>query len=234
MTVTAPSQKQADELLRSTRIDQSQDEEGWSLETRWPGMHGNRGKGADCPRCRVVARYELTVPPGVDVALQTVNGDVKVRDLDGEVKLESVNGRIEAAGSVESRSRLRRSTGRSWPSAQAVGRDSSLSLESVNGAITLTLPKNAQFDLSGRDDERHDRVDVSAAAPGIGGYPQGLEPLVFLLFLLILLFVLEIEDENEAERRIVVTDENGVSTEVDLDALDAELSESLGDRGRAP
>ena len=147
VTVSAPNQKQAEDLLRGTHIDQSQDEEGWSLETRWPGMHGNRGRSADCPRCSVVARYELTVPPGVEVALQTVNGDVKVRDLDGEMKLESVNGMIEVRG-VRQSLEAQTVNGSISAIAQAVGRDSSLSLESVNGAITLTLPKNAQFDLS--------------------------------------------------------------------------------------
>ena len=51
LTVTAPTQKQADDLLRRTRIEQSQDEDGWSLETRWPDMHGNSGRRSTCPRC---------------------------------------------------------------------------------------------------------------------------------------------------------------------------------------
>jgi DUF4097 and DUF4098 domain-containing protein YvlB len=208
VTVTAPSQKQAEELLRNTRIEQSQDEEGWSLETRWPGKHGNRGRGSGCSSCRVVANYELTVPPGVDVSLQTVNGDVRVKDLDGAVHLESVNGPIEVSG-------LRRSleaqtvNGPIDAVAQAVSRDSSFSLESVNGPITLTLPKNAQFDFSA--ETMNGTIASTFPLPPLALLPPRVSkgPRV------------------KTERRIVVTDEEGVSTEVDLDELDAELSESM-------
>ncbi len=100
VTVSAPTQKQADDLLKSARIAQSHDDDGWSLETRWPGMHGrgDRGRDTGCPRCRVVANYVLTVPAGVAAELQTVNGDVRVKDLDGELTLGSVNGTIDARG----------------------------------------------------------------------------------------------------------------------------------------
>jgi DUF4097 and DUF4098 domain-containing protein YvlB len=212
VTVTAPNERQAEELLRNTRIEQSQDEEGFSLETRWPGMHGNRrGRGPGCPSCRVVASYELTVPPGVDVSLQTVNGGVRVKDLDGAVHLESVNGPIEASG-------LRRSleaqtvNGPIDAVARAVSRESSFSLESVNGPITLTLPKNAQFDFS---------------AETMNGTIASTFPLPPLALLPPRASHRTRGPKVKTERRIVVTDEEGVSTEVDLEELDAELSESM-------
>ncbi len=210
VTVTAPNQRQAEELLRNTRIEQSQDEEGWSLETRWPGKHGNR-RGSGCSSCRVVASYELTVPPGVDVSLQTVNGGVRVKNLDGAVHLESVNGPIEASG-------LRRSleaqtvNGPIDAVARAVSRDSSFSLESVNGPITLTLPKNAQFDFS---------------AETMNGTIASTFPLAPLALLPPRASSRTRGSKVKTERRIVVTDEEGVSTEVDLAELDAALSESM-------
>jgi DUF4097 and DUF4098 domain-containing protein YvlB len=215
VTVSAPTQKQADELLRNTRVEQSQDEEGWSLETAWPGMHGPRGRGEGCPRCRVVARYELTVPPGVDVSLQTVNGDVRVRDLDGALHLESVNGPIEARG-VRKALEAQTVNGPIEAVASAVSRDSSFSLESVNGPVTLTLPKNAQFDFS---------------AETMNGTIASTFPLPPLALTLppkaSSRTKTTTKTKTKTERRIVVTDEEGVSTEVDLDELDAELSESM-------
>ena len=216
VTVTAPSQKQADDLLRNTGVEQSNDDQGWSLETRWPGMHG-RGRGEGCPRCRVVARYELTVPPGVDVSLQTVNGDVRVRDLDGQVHVESVNGQIEARGLKKS---LEAQTvnGPIEASSVAVSRDTSFSLESVNGPITLTLPKNAQFDFSA--ETMNGTISSTFPLPPLAlpGIPASSSHSSSSS---------RSKSRTKTERRIVVTDEDGVSTEVDLDELDAELSESM-------
>jgi DUF4097 and DUF4098 domain-containing protein YvlB len=213
VTVTAPNQKQAEDLLRSARIEQSQDEEGWSLETRWPGMHGHRGGGSSCSRCRVVARYELTVPAGVDVALQTVNGDVRVKDLDGELNLESVNGRIEAGG-VRRSLEAQTVNGPITAAAQAVGRGSSISLESVNGPITLTLPKGAQFDLSA------ETMNGTIASTFPLGLPALTKPPSKTR---------ESRGPKEKSRQIVVTDDQGETTVVDLDELDEELEAALAE-----
>ncbi len=210
VTVTAPTQKQAEDLLRNARIEQGQDEQGWSLETRWPGMHGHRGRGSSCAQCRVVARYELTVPPGVDVALQTVNGDVRVKDLDGEVHLESVNGAIEAHG-VRQTLEAQTVNGPIRAVAQAAGRDSSFSLESVNGAITLTLPKNAQFDLTA------ETMNGTIAST----FPLGLPALTRPSS--------KTREPKEKSRQISVTDEQGETTVVNLDELDEEIEAALAE-----
>src|SRR5262249_3233135 len=100
--VTAPTLAKAQQVLDSTRIVNSHDEDGWSLETHWPDQHGSRRNGdrhgSLCSGCKIIAKYELVLPPGVAAELQTVNGDVRVRDCNGELKLESVNGAIEARG----------------------------------------------------------------------------------------------------------------------------------------
>jgi len=149
VSVSAPTQKRAEEMLAKTRIVGEHDDEGWSLETRWPGMHGDRrGRGrVDCGDCRVQARYEIVVPPGVAAELQTVNGDVRVRDCSGRLQLETVNGSIEVRGA---RQALEAQTvnGKIDAVASALPTDASVELQTVNGAVTLTLPKDARFDLS--------------------------------------------------------------------------------------
>ncbi len=213
VNVTAPTQKQADDLLRNSRIVQSQDDDGWSLETRWPGTHGHRDRGDTCPRCRVIARYELTVPPGVAVNLQTVNGDVRVKDLDGEMHLESVNGQIDAQG-IRKTIEAQTVNGPITATALAAGADSSFSLESVNGPITLVLPKTAQFNLS---------------AETMNGTISSTFPLPPMALTLPKASHRSSRGKTKSERQIVVTDEEGESTTVDLDELDAELSESMRD-----
>ena len=149
ITVTAPSQRLADDMLSKTRILSEQDEDGWSLETHWPGANrgSSRHHGDPCERCRVVARYELVVPPGVEAELRTVNGDVKVHDLDAELQLGTVNGSIEARG-VRKGLSAQTVNGAIQAQAAAAPAGDSFELQSVNGTISLTLPKDAKFDFS--------------------------------------------------------------------------------------
>jgi DUF4097 and DUF4098 domain-containing protein YvlB len=215
ITVTAPTQKEADDLLRNTSISQSHDEDGWALETRWPGMHGHnnsgRRRGADCERCRVVANYAITVPAGVTTQLQTVNGDVRVQDLDGSLALESVNGAIDARGV---RGPLQAETVNGSIGAVALGLSDPIELQSVNGSITLTLPKDARFDLTAEtmNGTIASTFPFAAQAPFVrkgAPRPKGSHK------------------DKDTDRQIVVTSEDGVTQVIDLDELDAELAESM-------
>ncbi len=219
LTVSAPTQKQAEELLQNTRIVQSHDEDGWSLETRWPGMHGrgDRGRGSACSRCRVEANYTLTIPPGVRAELQTVSGDVRVKDVDGELSLESVNGAIEARG-VRRALEAQTVNGSIDAVSQSLGAEDSVELQSVNGSVSLTLPKDAQFDLSA---ETMNGTIASTfplpkqpLLPGRAASGRTPRPP---------------KRHEEKSRQIVVTDDEGETTVVDLDELDQELSESMRD-----
>jgi DUF4097 and DUF4098 domain-containing protein YvlB len=219
ITVSAPTQKQAEELLRSTRIEQSHDEDGWSLETRWPGMHGrsDRGRDSACSRCRVEAAYTLTIPPGVTVELKTVSGDVRVRDLDGGLSLESVNGAIEARG-VRKSLEAQTVNGSIDAGSLSLDAEDSLELQSVNGSVTLTLPKDAQFDLSA---ETMNGTIASTfplpkqpLVPGRASGGRTPKPS---------------KGHESKSSQIVVTDDEGDTTVVDLDELDQELAESMKD-----
>ena len=147
LTVTAPTAKEADSALGMTKIAADHDDDGWSLETHWPGRRSSGRHGSPCEKCRITARYEIVVPPGVTAELQTVNGDIRTRECNGELKLETVNGAIEARGVRQS---LDANTvnGRIDASADALPSDASMSLQSVNGVVVLTLPRDAKFNLS--------------------------------------------------------------------------------------
>ncbi|HEY2797703.1 MAG TPA: DUF4097 family beta strand repeat-containing protein [Thermoanaerobaculia bacterium] len=215
--VSAPSDKKAQQLLDATRIATDHDQDGWSLETHWPGARGGGSHGGDrhgsiCSGCKVVAKYELVVPPGVTAELQTVNGDVRVRDCNGELKLESVNGAVEARG-VRASLEANTINGRIDAVVAAIPRDASFGLQSVNGALVLTLPKDAKFDLSAST--MNGTIASTFALPvrnevvetprrGKGG------------------------SQAERDRHVVVHSEDG-ETEVDLGQLEEELQSTMRD-----
>ncbi len=148
-TVTAATKSRAQEILDGTRVDSSSGDGAYRLETLWPGASGSRSRdrhrsGFDCRDCRISSRYELVLPPGVAARLQTVNGEVRVRDLDADVEAHSVNGNVLVSGSRRS---LRAQTvnGRVEASAQALPSGATWDLETVNGSVLGTLPRDAGF-----------------------------------------------------------------------------------------
>jgi DUF4097 and DUF4098 domain-containing protein YvlB len=156
VVVVAPDRHRAAELLDRVRIVQEREGNDLSIRTRWPDSRWRfdksegramRGLSARCDDCRINARYELTIPPGVRAVLSTVNGDVRVRDLDGDLRLRTVNGKVEATG-------VRRSLDAESVNGDVIGlatsmpKGTSYELDTVNGAVRLTLPKDAAFDFS--------------------------------------------------------------------------------------
>ena len=213
--VSAPSDQKARQLLDATRVATDHDDEGWSLETRWPGArsggsHGGDRHGSLCSACKVTAKYELVIPAGVTAELQTVNGDVRVRDCNGEMKLASVNGAIEARG-VRASLEANTVNGRIDAVVAAIPKDASFGLQSVNGPLVLTLPKDARFDLSASTMNgtiastfalpvRDEVVETPRHGKGTKGH----------------------------ERRVIVHSEDG-ETEVDLGQLEHELQSTMQD-----
>ncbi len=220
VNVFAATTRKAQEILESTRIVGDHDEDGWSLETRWPGMRSDswRGdhRGSPCSNCRIVARYEIVLPPGVTAELSTVNGDVRVRDCDGELQLESVNGGIEALG-VRRALEAHTVNGRIDAVAQTVSADHSVELQSVNGAIALTLPKDAKFDLSASTMNGTISstfpLPVRAPSPDPGDSSRRER----------------VRGSKAEHKRVIVETDGEETTAVDLRELEQELEESMKD-----
>ncbi len=215
VTVSAPTREKAEEILGKTRVVGDRDE-GWSLETRWPGMrqsgrHDGR-HASPCSNCKIVARYEIVVPSGITAELQTVNGDVRVADCDGTMTLTAVNGSIDARG-------LRRSleaqtvNGRILASVDALAHDASFELKSVNGNVTLTLPRDAKFDLAAST--MNGSIASTFPLPVRGPQTPPEETV-----------------RREATRsghspRVIVSDEDGETTVMDVREFEHEMSESM-------
>ncbi len=222
LTVSASSQAKADEILKKTEIVGNHDDDGWNLETVWPGRRsGGRGnrRGNPCDQCRISARYEVVVPAGVTVELQTVNGDVRVRDLDGELNVTTVNGSIEVRGARQSVS-AQTVNGKVDAVAEALPADSEVSIQTVNGDVSLTLPPDAKFDfdastMNGRIASTF-ALAPSASVTEVREYRSSKtgektpKP-----------------DKGAKSGPYVVEDEDGETRVVDLSELDAELSDSM-------
>jgi DUF4097 and DUF4098 domain-containing protein YvlB len=215
--VSAPSDKRAQQVLDATRIVTDHDDDGWSLETHWPGArgggwHGGDHRGSLCSGCKITAKYELVIPAGVTAELQTVNGDVRVRDCNGELKLENVNGAIEARG-VRASLEANTVNGRIDAVVAAIPRDASFELQSVNGALVLTLPKDAKFDL---------------AASTMNGTIASTFPLPVRDEVVETPRRAKGGNRTEHDRHVVIHSEDG-ETEVDLGKLEEELQSAMQD-----
>ena len=211
LTVSAATKAKAEELLSRSRIEQNHDEDGWSLETHFPGNRndGDWHRGMSCRDCKVVARYEITVPSGVNLSLETVNGDVKVQDCDGELQLETVNGSIEARG-VKGTLQGQTVNGRIEAVAVALPPSGNIELQTVNGPVKLTLPKDARFEFSGETMNG----TLSSTFPFRIAAPQPVEKPAG-------------KTKEKEHKKIVVQDEEGDESEMDIGEIEAEIAESM-------
>ncbi|MEO8348981.1 MAG: hypothetical protein ABI610_08725 [Acidobacteriota bacterium] len=79
IVVAAPTKARAEEILGNVRLVQSRDGNVFSIASRWPESRwrfdqerlGRQRRVARCHDCRITARFDVTVPPGVTVALET-------------------------------------------------------------------------------------------------------------------------------------------------------------------
>lgn len=232
LTAWAATSEKAAELLKKTQIANEHDNDGWSLETVLPGSHGRHNNrhsnGLPCQQCRVVARYEIVVPAGVTAELSTVNGNVRVKDVDGELDLESVNGSIEVGGSRRGLS-LQTVNGHIDAVAQTLPAGADASLQSVNGNVTLTLPKDAHFGfeastmngtivstfpLPANPATRKVILEGGGSGSGHGDGKSGSKSKAE-------------KDRDKKRAHWIVEDEDGNPQEIDLNELDEQLANSM-------
>ena len=176
LTVSAATQAKADEILKKTR-DRAATTTTTAGTSRPCGPDAVRAAAATataipCDQCRIVARYEIVMPPGVTAELQTVNGDVRVRDLDGELNVSTVNGSIEVRGARQSVS-AQTVNGKVDAIAQALPADAEVSHPVGQRRRRADAARGRAVRLRGLDDERPDRLDVPAAAARRGDRAVG-------------------------------------------------------------
>ena len=118
-----------------------------SVETEYPrrGFGGRLAalfRGGDA---RVAVDYDVTVPRGAEVAVESISGTVTVENIDGETRVETVSGDVRLASlarlmEVEMVSGDLRMTD--------VGSDDELSAEAISGRITIDGVRTPRLDVS--------------------------------------------------------------------------------------
>ena len=96
-------------------------------------------------RAAVAVDYDVTVPGGVGVAIESISGSVTVEDIDGETSIETVSGDVRLAS-------LRRLVEVEMVSGDLqmtdVGSDDEVSAEAVSGRITIDGVRTPRLDVS--------------------------------------------------------------------------------------
>lgn len=90
--------------------------------------------------------YDVRVPSTMNVVVDNTNGRIEVTGVTGEFDVETTNGRIEVtrcSGSIDAST----TNGRINAELSGVTKGKSLSLETTNGRISLTVPSNVAADI---------------------------------------------------------------------------------------
>lgn len=109
------------------------------------GDNSNSTRRGD--RFEVEMRYVVRAPQGVAVDVESVNGHVSVRGVDTPASVETVNGNIDFDGAGAHH--LETVNGRVTATFTRADWNGTVSIETVNGPVSLTLPANLNAELRG-------------------------------------------------------------------------------------
>ena len=144
--VRAGSDSDAESYLEQIHIDIKPDGSTLKVETKLPRKQGGFWQWVTGSQLNATVEYQLRVPAGMNVGLDSVNGSISADALEGSVKIETVNGRIHASN-LHAKAQMETVNGSIECSFASDASFESLSFETVNGSIKVKLPANAAFDL---------------------------------------------------------------------------------------
>ncbi len=128
------------EKLDEAKIDISNGKEYISIRTKYPD-HNGWGRH-DNPAW---VEYTLTVPRTVALdEIKLINGSLDMTGMTGEVRASCINGRLEARD-LSGRTRLSTINGRLDARFNQLPKD--IDLNSVNGALDLTIPSDSNAEV---------------------------------------------------------------------------------------
>jgi len=146
---------------RESALDEAFNEVTLSVETEGDRLslvqdgpfrceHGRKGWHSGCdwdPDYEVRWEWEVTVPPGIDLAVSTVNaGGLSIEGVRGRVRAANVNGPLHLSGLVGEVEASTVNGGVVAEFERAPAVDSSF--ETVNGRVELTLPRDTAAEVA--------------------------------------------------------------------------------------
>ncbi|MES2306689.1 MAG: hypothetical protein V4558_14355 [Gemmatimonadota bacterium] len=109
------------------------------------GHNDDNWRGKD--RLEVTMQYEVRVPAGVRLNVETVNGGIVITGVESEVRAETVNGSLEFDGA--NATSLSTVNGQVRATFSRANWEGTLNVETVNGGVDLTFPANFAAEISG-------------------------------------------------------------------------------------
>jgi len=132
------------EHLDAVRIEIDAKSDQIRIHTRYPNTKSGWGSRNDS----VSVDYQVKVPAQARLDdVQTVNGSLKIAGVQGPVHAATVNGHLEASG-LAADSTLESVNGTVEATFDHLQAVKSVALKTVNGAVKLTLPADADADVS--------------------------------------------------------------------------------------
>src|SRR5215510_10263520 len=127
--------------LNEAKIEVNATEENIRIKTEYPDRDQDfRNDRYDNP---ATVEYTLTVPrKAVLESIELVNGSIDIDGVEGNVKASSINGRVGARG-LMGEAKLSTINGPLQVTFTQLDESKSISLNSVNGSVTVIIPSNA-------------------------------------------------------------------------------------------
>ncbi|RKY79130.1 hypothetical protein DRQ12_04465 [candidate division KSB1 bacterium] len=167
--VRASSKHKAEQYLNEVEIVIDEAENRIEIEAEYPWRDQGFGGilswlfGGGHPKLKV--NYHLFTPKEVDMFAKTVNGQIQIYEVRGDIEARATNGRIEVknvAGSINCKT----VNGSILAELSEVTKFEEMSFKTVNGSITLRLPKNINANFEAKTVNGHIETDFPITLQG--------------------------------------------------------------------
>jgi DUF4097 and DUF4098 domain-containing protein YvlB len=133
--------------LNEARIEVNATEENIRIKTEYPDWNQNFRSGEGRYDNPATVEYTLTVPrKAVLESIEMVNGSIDIDGVECNVKASSINGRLGARG-LMGEAKLSTINGPLQVTFTQLDESKPISLNSVNGNVTLVIPSNANASI---------------------------------------------------------------------------------------
>jgi DUF4097 and DUF4098 domain-containing protein YvlB len=136
------------ERLQEAKIEVSANANSIYIKTDYPDFNQTFTDDRDGRRENpATVEYTLTVPRGARIdSIELINGGLEISGLTGDVKASLINGRLTARG-LTGEAKLSTINGRLDATFDRLDASKPISLNSVNGGVSLTLPSDSNAEL---------------------------------------------------------------------------------------
>jgi len=129
--------------LAEAKIEVNSSEERIQIKTEYPDLNQSFYKDSRRYDNPAIIDYVLTVPrKAILQSIELINGSLEIDGVEGSVNASSINGRLTARG-LQGETNLSTVNGSLQATFSQLSESKPISLQSVNGGVTLVIPSNA-------------------------------------------------------------------------------------------